>query len=750
VVRGLNLFSCISYFQFCANSPEAKRGKVSPPIPRWELDANFDPLSVMNDRVYEEWCNYAGEEVQPSPLSPSAESVSKKEGIFDLNYLPFRNPSTFVAGGLHNHLDEWERITSNPEVLDWIRHGVDVTQYFKHFKGNFKGKAFDSDIPPQAIFPNNESCKIFGDFIKQTLLDRVRNGSLSVWGRVGDCDPPLLVMPMTVEPSKPRLCHDERYLNCWMKDSPFSLDTLREVPRMISQDMYMTTLDDKSGYDHLKLAENTSTFFGLRFGHWYLVYNTLPFGFKPSAYIYHTTGMVVTSYCRNLGVPCLQYIDDRLLGEYLDRIRRQVCYDRILDAYRALYIVCEVLTRVGYTISLSKSEFVPVQSRRFLGLLTDSIKQAFLLPDDKRKKFAALRDYILSLDKVDVKTLQRFVGKCISFILAIPAAKLYTREVNKAISVGIRSSRQVVMTGDLKNEIQHWTFLDTWQDFLPWRSEKHLQISLSTDASLFKWGALVKDGLTEVSLGDYWAKGDDRPIHLKEAQALLLALSSIKDRIVNCRVDALVDNMALVHTWNGESGRDSSLVKLIKDLFQLTYKSNADLRIQYIPSKQNPADKISRQLGKNDVMLAEEKWFIIQERFGPHSVDLMALDSNSMKNGSGIPLRHFTPYPTPGSAGLNVFAQDLSQEKNPYVFPPIPMIAPLLKFLSGSVSVCTMIVPVLDPLPVWWPTLWNHVRSYITVGKKREKGVIWEPSKKGFVADNVGLPRELLAVRLIF
>lgn len=46
---------------------------------------------------------------------------------------------------------------------------------------------------------------------------------LYVWGRVGCCDPPHLVMPLTEEVTKPRLCHDERFLNLWVIDKPFVL-----------------------------------------------------------------------------------------------------------------------------------------------------------------------------------------------------------------------------------------------------------------------------------------------------------------------------------------------------------------------------------------------------------------------------------------------------------------------------------------------------------------------------------------------
>ena len=67
----------------------------------------------------------------------------------------------------------------------------------------------------------------------------------------------------------------------------------------------MTSLDDKSGYDHILLHEDSRTWFGVPFGGWFFVDRTIPFGFKTSAYVFHTTGLAPTGYCRSLGVPLL-------------------------------------------------------------------------------------------------------------------------------------------------------------------------------------------------------------------------------------------------------------------------------------------------------------------------------------------------------------------------------------------------------------------------------------------------------------
>ena len=77
---------------------------------------------------------------------------------------------------------------------------------------------------------------------------------------------------------------------------PFKLDTLLDFPRYVGVDTYQTILDDKSRYDHLLLTVERRTFFGIQWGGWYFVYNTLPFGWKISPFVYHSTGLVVSIF----------------------------------------------------------------------------------------------------------------------------------------------------------------------------------------------------------------------------------------------------------------------------------------------------------------------------------------------------------------------------------------------------------------------------------------------------------------------
>lgn len=121
----------------------------------------------------------------------------------------------------------------------------------------------------------------------------------------------------------------------------------------------------------------------------------IPFGWKSSAYIYHTTGLVASHRLRSWNIRSSLYIE-------------------------------------------------------------------------KKGKFLRLVKETLPRDTLDLLTLQRLGGKCMSLRLAVPGAGLYANESNIAVSRTTRSSLPVKMSPALKNEIEHWLFLKSWDGFLPW------------------------------------------------------------------------------------------------------------------------------------------------------------------------------------------------------------------------------------------------------------------------------------------
>ncbi|WAR20770.1 hypothetical protein MAR_014744 [Mya arenaria] len=178
--------------------------------------------------------------------------------IPDLSSLHFQNYYKFVFGQLHKRIREWENITMKnncpTETLFWIKH------------------------------------------------ERLENGSIECLDKVGVCQPPLIVAPLTVEPTKPRLCLNLMFLNNWIKNISFSLATLKDIPRVVRKGAYFTSLDDKSGFDNVNLNENSILFLFQNFGIWIQTKQLRLPHLKLASYIR-----------REFNVPLFLYIDDRLI-----------------------------------------------------------------------------------------------------------------------------------------------------------------------------------------------------------------------------------------------------------------------------------------------------------------------------------------------------------------------------------------------------------------------------------------------------
>lgn len=192
-------------------------------VQKWELDVEFNPLRAVQEKRHgPTWISWRG-----SPhLAPDNDCIDniftadfvkylcKDPKLLSVEKLSFRNPEQFVAGQLHSCVDSWENLLSavddelSERVKSWIVGGVDVFDFFQHFKGKFKGVDYDSVIPHDCVYKNSVACQGFEQFIAETLMDRIRNGSVELLGKVGQVQPPKVVLGLVVEPSKPRMVVD--------------------------------------------------------------------------------------------------------------------------------------------------------------------------------------------------------------------------------------------------------------------------------------------------------------------------------------------------------------------------------------------------------------------------------------------------------------------------------------------------------------------------------------------------------------
>ena len=147
-------------------------------------------------------------------------------------------------------------------------------------------------------------------------------------------------------------------------------------------------------------------------------------------------------------------------------------------------------------------------------------------------------------------------------------------------------------------------------------------------------------------ISNYWSDEQLQcDIAVREATAVDKVLTAFGDKLSNARVDALVDNKAVVEAWNNQGGRSLQLNAALKMLFFTTSRLKISLHMSYIPSDQNPADAPSRRSSSSDSKLSDDLWQIVQKQFGSNK--------NTRGNVSKISINH-THHTIYGSVSLKI------------------------------------------------------------------------------------------------
>ena len=223
---------------------------------------------------------------------------------------------------------------------------------------------------------------------------------------------PMIVLPLGVEPDKPRLILDARYLNLWCPSEEMQYETLRHFQQGIDVDDWLFSLDHKSGYHYVPLTEDSWQLVGFQWEGAYYTFRVLPFGWAPACFVYNSLSAVLASFIRIHGLHCIFYLDDFgfSIPKSVRRQRRYACVAGVLD----------VMYLAGFTVAIPKSMLHPSHRLLLLGFGIDSHKQRFFVPKKKLEAILALSSSISSSHVLSRLVLQSFIGKVYSLSLAVP------------------------------------------------------------------------------------------------------------------------------------------------------------------------------------------------------------------------------------------------------------------------------------------------------------------------------------------
>ena len=676
----------------------------------------------------------------------------------------FRDVRAFRAGNLHEFADRWSQVVSDTpngdKVRNWAANGVRAADFFCHYRGRFMGKSYDSSIPPRASFKNHALTPVLEAFVDTKIAEEVQAGAARVWGKVGEVDPPHLVLPIGVEPSKPRKLHDARFLNLWCVDVPFKFEGLHLVPDLASSGEFAFNIDHSSGYWHVALTQDSWTFFGFEWKGVYYTYTVLSFGWKVAPMIYNSFSGEMMGFTRRLHMRGLYLLDDSL-GLPLRGPRWGADPDPRGSAHAAIYVIACIMVGLGYFVHPTKSVLSPSRLIEWLGLLIDFALRRFLVPARKVESIQALVAEVLSRPMVMFKTLERLVGKCGSLYLAVPGAHVMLRQCYAVLASKPSSrgpSTMIAISPKMYTELGRWLDIRSWcGGSASWALPHHFTIVI---------GGAPAPGLLCAQFSSPSSNGEvsfslrnslDGPAGLSWQGALG---DSVMDALESCLAignptSCFVD-VLLAGGWRPGSlfSRDLSTsvggdLRAARLLALMAGRSIVSVAMIRIP---DPSPRSWFAVDKGSFVLCRRLWHQVEREFGPHDVDAMSSDANAQSSVSGTTLPHFTRWPSVGSGGVNVFSQHM-RGLNVYCNAVFGMISPLISHFIAQRATVSLIAPgwygSLPGAP-WWPTLAEFCSARMLLARSGTAGVFTNLQVDGSWLPAGPVPWDVWVFRLDF
>ena len=587
-----------------------------------------------------------------------------------------------VRGNLARSIDFWTNILdASPAVCDIVRNG---------YKLPF------SSYPPKAFLDNNKSSLNEPDFVDTAISELLRNGCAEELET-----PPYCVNPLTVAKGKKlRLVLNLRHVNKFLVKPKFKYEDLKTLSQMFDKGYWFFTWDLKSGYHHIDICPEHRTYLGfawrnngiLRF----FQFNVLPFGLSTACYCFTKLLRPLVRRWRSMSHASIVFLDDGISG-----------HPTKCDAYAASKIQQKDLFDAGLTANPEKCDWKPRQKGEWLGMLINTVNMRFEIPPSKIIKSKTLVKHIIDSKCATYRELAKIAGFIISLSLAVgPATRLFTRQMYFSIVHRTSWDQKIFINSSLEKELQFWhKNLDYFQGY-PIKEPVAACPAVYTDASDTGYGGYTVTLGTHVAHGICDLEDSLQSSTYRELKAILLVTRSLQHILANRKIKVFTDNQSTACiVCSGSSKPD--LQDLAVKLYDVCVQHQIILQCEWIPRTQNTTvDTISRIVDLDDWKLNPKLFQILDEKWGPHTIDRFASSYNTQ-----LP-RFNSRFWSPGSEATDAFTLDWANENN-WLCPPVNQIVKVIAHLRTCKSVGTLIVPFWPSAP-FWPVLVPQPGVFLT------------------------------------
>lgn len=580
-----------------------------------------------------------------------------------------------IGGRLRHFVREWEKITNDDIVLNYLRG----------YKLVFNDKVVQREIPKTTFQSKAEENNCHIAILK--LLNK---------GAIRECQPcpDQFISPYFLTP-KPdgsyRFILNLKGLNKYIDTQHFKLEDMRSVLKLLRQDCFMATLDLEDAYLLVPIHRESTRYLRFIFRDKLFEFVALPFGLCVSPYIYTKLCKPLVRFLRIKGFIIIVYLDDWWIMD----ISLEECIKRV-D-----FIVC-FLQGLGFIVNQKKSVLCPSHRVKFLGFILDSSEMTLELTQDKRSSIAAFLQRFLSIKSCKIEDFASLIGKLTAACPAIPYGWLYTKSLERAKMLALRDNNNCYKNSmelpvDIKPDLEWWyRKIPTTRKSL---QNRDFAMTIFTDASTKGWGGHNdRDNV----FGKWTDQQRLNHINYLELLAVNLALLGLANNLKDCAILLRIDNTTAISYVNRMGGVSyPNLHELAKKIWGWAEDRNISLTASYIKSSDNiQADYLSRLENPDTEWSLDHKIFDqIAKRFGKPQIDLFATKSNRKC------LNYVSRFPEREAVETDAFTMSWHDLKF-YAFPPVSLVLRTLQKISLDRATGIVVVPDWPAQP-WFPFFTN-------------------------------------------
>ena len=342
----------------------------------------------------------------PLPLeAPAAREVKEKgpgrsqpDGVT----LPMR-----VGGCLSPHWRRWQEIGAETWVVTVLRDGYRVP--------------FKDSPPPLArtpvSFPTYRAGSPRAQALRQEVEAMLAKGALEI---ARDPGPGFYSRLFLVEKETGgwRPVIDLSHLNDFVQLTPFKMETVASVLLSVREGDFLASLDLKDAYFQIPIHGSSRKL--LRFMSEGTVYQfkALCFGLSTAPQVFTRVFAAVSAWAHARGIRLLRYLDDWLVLSSSEK--------KAKESIRELLSLCRTL---GIVINEKKSDLVPSQSAKYLGMTIDTGADKVFPSLARVEKFLTVAERFCSMQSPPAQLWQVVLGHLASLERLVPHGRLRMRSL---------------------------------------------------------------------------------------------------------------------------------------------------------------------------------------------------------------------------------------------------------------------------------------------------------------------------------